>query len=207
MYGLPRRLTQELSSSDALHSGVGTQPASSLATGPSFNQGTKFIASYNSRSHLNVSGRIFTVRALITPVRVPTRCSFVLVDLPTQMPRSHEKPSVPSWAPDSFARTAHGQHFRRCCSATRSHNKPVSEKTLMSHQPWQDRDSQRFLQSSFTRFRQTFLLSPAHSFWTAVTSAVIDGSPSLLWIIRAAGICDLMTACVIESEIASPKIA
>ena len=48
-----------------------------LSTGPSINQGTKFIASYNSLSHLSVSGRRFTVVALLTPVRVPTRCLFI----------------------------------------------------------------------------------------------------------------------------------
>ena len=57
-------------------------------------------------SHLSVSGRRFTVRALITPVRVPTSYPFVPVDRPSQMPRSHDEPSLPSWAPDSFARTA-----------------------------------------------------------------------------------------------------
>ena len=38
--GLPRRFTPDLSSSHALHPGVGSQPASGLATGPSINQGT-----------------------------------------------------------------------------------------------------------------------------------------------------------------------
>ena len=104
--GLPRRFTPDLSSSHALHPGVGSQPGSGLATGPSINQGTKFIASSYSLSHFSVSGSLFTVLALITPTLVPTRCSLVLVDLPNQMPRSNDEPNLPSWTPDSFTRTA-----------------------------------------------------------------------------------------------------
>ena len=150
MCGLPRRSTPELSSPHALHPGVGTQPAPGLATGPSINQGTKFIASCNSRSHLNVSVRLFTARALVTPVRVPTRCSFVLVDLPSQMPRSHDEPSLPSWAPDSFARTASPKlsngrwnllmvnSSKGVLPLDRTTNRFL-RKTLMSHQPWENR--------------------------------------------------------------------
>ena len=106
LYGLPRRFTPGLSSSHALHPGVGSQPASGLAAGPSINQGTKFIASYSSLSHFSVSVHLLVVLALIAPTPVPTRCSLVLVDLPNQMPRSHDEPNLPSWTPDSFARTA-----------------------------------------------------------------------------------------------------
>ena len=76
----------------------------------------------NSLFHFGGSRRRFTVRARATPVRVPIRCSFVLVDCSSQMPISHVEPRLPSWAPDSLARSLSGSVGLVIIDRTRTRN-------------------------------------------------------------------------------------
>ena len=95
-FGLPGRRCSARSSSQAAQSGVGVHAMCCLTSGSwSAAQGTHTMASMSPLSQCISSGRRFTVRTLITPAGQPTRCSFVTVERPSQMPSSHLLASLP----------------------------------------------------------------------------------------------------------------